>query len=238
MNWVDEEKERTLELRRGDVFRLRSGTVFYLHSNLESERDEFTEKLRVYAIFDVGESLYEPCLGAYSNIRDVLLGFNERTLRTTFAVCDLCFLLARHESIYEVVSLITMCLGFFFTIWKVPEEVLRTLRDATKPPLITSALPRNRTQGLEEDTWQSRFVKLFVRAEDVTDHLAMKPVVNSKKKSSAYNVFDADPDFENVNGRSIVVDEKDMDALKGSSVGVFMVNLTKVKQRQTNTTLP
>lgn len=108
------------------------------------------------------------------------------------------------------------------------------LRNATKPPLITSTLPRNRTKGLEEDTWQSRLVKLFVRAEDVTDHLAMKPVVNSKKESSAFNVFDADPDFENVNGQSIVVDEKDTDALKGSNVGVFMVNLTKVKAFKTN----
>lgn len=112
LNWIDEEKERTLELRRGDVFRLRSGTVFYLHSNLESERDEFPEKLRVYAIFNVGECLYEPCLGAYSDIRDLLLGFNERTLRTTFAVCDLCFLLARHQSICEVVHGLHILYGF------------------------------------------------------------------------------------------------------------------------------
>lgn len=115
---------------------------------------------------------------------------------------------------------------------KVPEEVLRRIRDAKKPPLITNALPRNRTQVLD-DTWQSRLARLFVNVEDVTDHLAMEPIANKKKKkkkkSSAYNVFEADPDFENENGRSIVVDEKDMDALKGSSVGVFMVNLTKVK---------
>ncbi|CAH8359145.1 unnamed protein product [Eruca vesicaria subsp. sativa] len=196
LNWIDEEKERTLELKRGDVFRLRYGTVFYLHCNLE--RDEVPDKLRVYAIFDVGKCLYDPCLRTYSSIRDLLWGFDERTLRSAFAV---------------------------------PEDVFGRLRDAVKPPLITNAMPRNRTQGLEEETWGSRLAKLFVRVEDVTDHLEMKPVVNSKKKkkkkSSAYNVFESDPDFENVHGQSIVVDEKDMDALKGSSFGVYMVNLTK-----------
>lgn len=89
LNWVDDEKEKTLELRRGDVFRLPSGTVFYVHSDLG--RDKVSEKLRVYAIFDVEECLHEPCLGAYSNIRDLLLGFDEKTLRTAFAVCDLFF---------------------------------------------------------------------------------------------------------------------------------------------------
>lgn len=110
------------------------------------------------------------------------------------------------------------------------------VRDADRPPLITNALPRNTTQGLEEEeTWQSRLVKLFVRAEDVTDHLAMKPVVNKKKKKSkAFNVFEADPDFENVNGQSIVVDKKDMHALKGSSFGVYLVNITKVRPLKLN----
>lgn len=116
---------------------------------------------------------------------------------------------------------------------------MRRIRDATKPPLIINALPRNRTRGLEEDKWQSRLVRLFVRVEDVTDHLAMKPVVDTnKKKSRTFNVFKADPDFENSNGRSIVVDEKDLDALKGSRFGVFMVNLTKVKPLETNTIYP
>jgi len=77
LNWIDEESERKLELRRGDVFRLRSGTVFYVDSN---------EKLRVYAIFNVGKCLNDPCLGAYSSVRDLLLGFDDRTLRSAFAV--------------------------------------------------------------------------------------------------------------------------------------------------------
>lgn len=237
MNWVDEEKERTLELKRGDVFRLRYGTVFYLHCNLE--RDEVPEKLRVYAIFDVGKCLSDhPCLGAYSSIRDLVLGFDEKTLRSAFAVRDFYFYLLRSVSTSSFESLITLWVVSFYS--KVSEDVFGRLRDAVKPPLITNA--GNRTQTLEEETWGSRLAKLFVRVEDVTNHLEMKPVDNSKKKkkkTSAFNVFESDPDFENANGQSIVVDEKDMDALKGSKFGVYMVNLTKVKSlKLIDTTMP
>ncbi|XP_019096118.1 PREDICTED: vicilin-like seed storage protein At2g18540 [Camelina sativa] len=193
LNWVEEESERTLELRRGDVYRLRSGSVFYVHSDFE--RDEVQEKLTVYAIFDVGKCLNDLCLGAYSSIRDLVLGFDDSTLRSAFAVHG---------------------------------DVLRKIRGAAKPPLIINALPKNRTQGSEEDKWKSRLVRLFVGVEDVADHLAMKPIVDAnKKKRRTFNVFESDPDFENNNGRSIVVDDKDLDALKGSRFGVFMVNLTE-----------
>lgn len=49
LNWIvqEENKPRMTALRRGDVYRLKPGTVFYLRSNLEAER----EKLRIYAIF-------------------------------------------------------------------------------------------------------------------------------------------------------------------------------------------
>lgn len=104
MNWLDKEKERTLELKRGDVFRLRYGTVFHLHCNLE--RDEVPDKLRVYAIFDVGKCLSDQCLGAYSSIRDLLWGFDEKTLRSAFAVCGLGFY-SRNEFLRLV--LFTLC---------------------------------------------------------------------------------------------------------------------------------
>lgn len=47
MSWADEDDIRTLDIRRGDVYRLQPGSVFYIESNLEQER----EKLRIYAIF-------------------------------------------------------------------------------------------------------------------------------------------------------------------------------------------
>ncbi|XP_010548347.1 PREDICTED: vicilin-like seed storage protein At2g18540 [Tarenaya hassleriana] len=194
LTWVDEDKETRIEIRRGDVYRLRPGTVFYVRSNLERE---IREKLRVYAIFsDTSEDdyIYDPCLGPYSSIRELLLGFDERTLRSAFAV---------------------------------PEEVIGTIRNATKPPLIVHGMPKNITHGSDEFLWQiqSRFLRIFVREED-SDELIINSRVK-KKKTRTYNVFEEDPDFENCNGRSITVSKKDLHALKGSSVGVFMVNLTK-----------
>ncbi|XP_010531167.1 PREDICTED: vicilin-like seed storage protein At2g18540 [Tarenaya hassleriana] len=198
LTWVDEDKETMTEIRRGDVYRLRPGTIFYIQSNLETE---VREKLRVYAFFSGNEAnIYDPCFGPYSSIRELLFSFDERILRAAFAV---------------------------------PEEVIETLRNATKPPLIVQGLTKNRTEGSEDYSWQlqSRFLKLFVGDED--GDLGLDPIIdmtNKKKKKTkkrTYNVFEADPDFENCNGRSITVNKKDLHALKGSSVGVFMVNLTK-----------
>ncbi|KAK1322934.1 hypothetical protein QJS10_CPA02g01063 [Acorus calamus] len=48
-----------------------------------------------------------------------------------------------------------------------------------------------------------------------------------KKKTKTFNLFSRKPDFENCNGWSLAVTGKDLHALKGSNIGVFMVNLTK-----------
>lgn len=51
-----------------------------------------------------------------------------------------------------------------------------------------------------------------------------------KRKESAklFNLFKEDKDFENCNGWSTTVTRKKLSALKGSNVGLFMVNLTAV----------
>lgn len=48
------------------------------------------------------------------------------------------------------------------------------------------------------------------------------------KKGKTFNILKAKPDFKNCNGWSLAVTSKDFHALKGSDVGAFMVNLTKV----------
>lgn len=51
-----------------------------------------------------------------------------------------------------------------------------------------------------------------------------------KKSSSAklFNLFKETKDFENCNGWSTAVTRKKLSALKGSDIGLFMVNLTSV----------
>ena len=48
LTWTDTLGEmRRVDLRRGDTYRLKSGSIFYVLSSLQPER----QKLRIYAIF-------------------------------------------------------------------------------------------------------------------------------------------------------------------------------------------
>lgn len=48
LTWTDTLGEmRRVDLRRGDIYRLKSGSIFYVLSSLQPER----QKLRIYAIF-------------------------------------------------------------------------------------------------------------------------------------------------------------------------------------------
>ncbi|KAL3725835.1 hypothetical protein ACJRO7_030811 [Eucalyptus globulus] len=83
LNWADENDVKRIDLRRGDIYRLRPGTIFYVQSSLEPER----EKLRINAIFtNTEEDIYEPSIGAYSSIGDLLRGFDSKVLQGAFKV--------------------------------------------------------------------------------------------------------------------------------------------------------
>lgn len=48
LSWADDEREiKRMNIKRGDVYRLHAGSIFFVQSSLEPER----EKLRIYAIF-------------------------------------------------------------------------------------------------------------------------------------------------------------------------------------------
>lgn len=48
LSWADDDDDlKMVRLRRGDMFRLKPGSVFYIQSDLEPQR----EKLRLNAIF-------------------------------------------------------------------------------------------------------------------------------------------------------------------------------------------
>ncbi|KAL3739620.1 hypothetical protein ACJRO7_020953 [Eucalyptus globulus] len=184
LNWADENDVRRIDLRRGDIYKLRPGTIFYVQSSLEPER----EKLRINAIFtNTEEDIYEPSIGAYSSIGDLLRGFDSKVLQGAF---------------------------------KVPEEVVKEVISATRPPpIVHAAASEKRTKYWD---WEARFLKTYLSS---TGYLAEGS--SSNKKTKTFNVFDADCDFENCNGWSLMVTGKDMHALKLLNIEVFMVNLTK-----------
>ncbi|XP_052479023.1 vicilin-like seed storage protein At2g18540 [Gossypium raimondii] len=186
LSWTDDDDMRDVNLRKGDVYRLPEGSAFYVQSSLEAER----EKLRIYAIFTNSEDdIYEPSIGAYSSITDVVLGFDTRVLQAAF---------------------------------KVPEDLIEIMR-ASKPPAIIHAVQKEGKMLVE---WQARLLKAFLGGNrDGFFHSINGK--KTKKKMRAYNVLEADPDFENCNGWSLTVDRKDLHILKHSNIGLFMVNLTK-----------
>ncbi|XP_065874839.1 vicilin-like seed storage protein At2g18540 [Euphorbia lathyris] len=83
LSWSDDGKEmRRMEIKRGDVYRLYAGSVFFVQSNLETER----QNLRIYSIYsNTDEDIY---VGAYSSISDLVLGFDRKLLKSAFNAGD------------------------------------------------------------------------------------------------------------------------------------------------------
>ncbi|KAF5738168.1 vicilin-like antimicrobial peptides 2-2-like [Tripterygium wilfordii] len=85
LSWADNNEIKTVHLRRGDVHRLPPGSVFYVESNLETER----AKLRIHAIFsNTEEGTYDASIGAFSSISDLVLGFDTKVLQAAFKASE------------------------------------------------------------------------------------------------------------------------------------------------------
>jgi hypothetical protein len=99
---------------------------------------------------------------------------------------------------------------------KVPEDLIKEITKGTPPPAIVHWVPTKETNFWE---MEARFLKSFLVAD-----MAIK---DNKK---IFNILEADPDFKNSNGWSLTVTKKKLHSLKGSNIGLFMVNLTKVSE--------
>ncbi|KAI5319540.1 hypothetical protein L3X38_039248 [Prunus dulcis] len=183
LSWGDEDDIKRVAIKRGDLFRLRPGSIFFVQSDLQAER----QKLRIYAIFatNTDDDLYDPAIGAYSSVRDLVRAFDPKVLRSAFKVSD---------------------------------EVIESIINGTDQSGIVHAVPTKK-----ETFWdlEARFLKTFLTGKDGS------AFNKNKKKTKTYNIFDEGPDFKNCNGWSLTVNKKNSQLLKGSNIGLFMVNLTK-----------
>ncbi|XP_057969521.1 vicilin-like seed storage protein At2g18540 [Malania oleifera] len=180
LSWLDEDKMRQVSLHQGDVYRLRSGTVFFLESNLEPER----ERLQIYALFASSHDYHnDPSVGVYSRINDMVLGFNKEVLQAGL---------------------------------KATEEVIEELMKTAKVPAIVHAVRRQKTTFWEAEALLS---KVLLEAKGYNMFEA--------NKKRTFNILKEEPDFKNCYGWSSIVTEKKLHVLKGSNIGVLMVNLTK-----------
>ncbi|KAL8222971.1 hypothetical protein R6Q57_020370 [Mikania cordata] len=187
LSWVDLEKDndklRQVELRTGDVYRLPTGSFFYLQSNLESDRRKF----RINAIFsDSKHEIREgSSFGAYSSVSYLLMGFDDKVLQAAL---------------------------------NVNEEVIEELRSGGRQPMIVHGVSK------VAQLFQSHYMNMRAFLGFIENGMIE---VNKSKKDKAFNILEAKHDFENCNGWSLIVTSKQMDALKDSDFGIFMVNLSK-----------
>ncbi|KAG6529063.1 hypothetical protein ZIOFF_011257 [Zingiber officinale] len=86
VTFIGEGSEEEIDVVRGDVYRLEQGTTFYVKSHPDPAR----ERLRIHAIFGTEEvDRYSPLglsAGVYSNISDLVLGFDDNILQMAFGV--------------------------------------------------------------------------------------------------------------------------------------------------------
>ncbi|KAL6222443.1 hypothetical protein ACLB2K_005835 [Fragaria x ananassa] len=87
LNWAHGEDDQIskVSIKKGEIHRLRPGSLFFLPSDLQTER----HKLRINAIFaNTEENVYDPTIGAYSSVRDLVRGFDTKILRSAFQVSE------------------------------------------------------------------------------------------------------------------------------------------------------
>ncbi|KAK4711897.1 hypothetical protein R3W88_006410 [Solanum pinnatisectum] len=189
LTWMNENEEKSVDLRIGDVFRLPFGSIFFLESNL----DPIRQKLRVYSIFpNSGDDFRESLNGPYSSIRKMVLGFDKKVLQAAFHI---------------------------------QEDVIEEVLGGTEVPAIVHGVPKS-TKKKKNNLWEmeAQFMKTVLRRGSYSFFDNQK---NKKKSSKLFNVFQEKPDFENCNGWSTVINRKKLPALKGSQIGIYVVNLTK-----------
>ncbi|MFS7954819.1 putative rmlC-like cupin domain superfamily, rmlC-like jelly roll protein [Helianthus anomalus] len=90
LSWMNVEKDKLQQmvLHKGDVFRLSSKTVFYIQNNVVQSYGYQPQKLEIYAIFPgsvVDLQTEEQLAGVYTAVNDLVLGFDDIVLQSTFS---------------------------------------------------------------------------------------------------------------------------------------------------------
>ncbi|MED6155693.1 hypothetical protein PIB30_007201 [Stylosanthes scabra] len=80
---ADEDGTKSIDLRVGDLCKLSEGSVFHIQSNSDPQR----KKLRLYAMFaNSHHHTYDPSIGAYSRVNELVKGFDKRIIQAAFKV--------------------------------------------------------------------------------------------------------------------------------------------------------
>ncbi|KAL6520080.1 hypothetical protein OROHE_017223 [Orobanche hederae] len=205
---------------------LHADMVFYVHTG--SGKLSWTEEDDVKSTEITRGDVYRLEQGAIFFIQSNLDTDNERQKLRIHAIFPNSKNDLHEPATGPYSSIRDMVLGFDKQVlqaaFKVPEEVIDELSNGKNPPAIVHGLPRTKKAGLE---MEAQFVKSLL-GRISHDNILFELNKKKKKKSSAklFNLFKEDKDFENCNGWSTTVTRTKLSALKGSGIGLFMVNLT------------
>ncbi|KAK8446579.1 hypothetical protein SEVIR_9G508900v4 [Setaria viridis] len=200
VTYIEEESSErsSLEVERGDVYNLDQGSIIFIQSYPNATR----QRLRIYAIFTSeginADDPSKPKVEAYSSVSNLLKGFETEVLRLGFGV---------------------------------QREVAEAIKTAKIPPLIIPYNPHEKGDE-EKPNWTEDIVDALLGVRDPEEFINNKKKDKHKKKkdkksrSKAFNFYSGKPDVHNCYGWSRTMTNKDLDALHGSNIGMFMVNLT------------
>lgn len=122
-------------------------------------------------------------------------------------------------------------------VTKASEVVVDEILKAGRPPMIVPA--ESRSESTDPADWKQAVEGLLMRDFSLQDFANKKKKDKEKKekekdkdkkkdKTPTFNLFSAKPDFQNCNGWSLSVTNKDLKALQDTDVSIFLVNLNKV----------
>ncbi|KAG8073862.1 hypothetical protein GUJ93_ZPchr0006g45947 [Zizania palustris] len=195
-------ESESLQVERGDVYNFEQGTILYIQSYRCATRN----RLQIYAIFTSdsinADDPRHPTSEAYSDVSALLKGFDVEVLRRGFGV---------------------------------PREVVEAIKSTKSPPAIIPYNPEeeddddelesNWKEEIADALWGVRDPHFMNKKKDKHRHKG-KDKKDKKSTSKAFNFFSGKPDVENCYGWSKSMTNQDLEALQGSDIGMFMVNLT------------
>jgi len=123
-------------------------------------------------------------------------------------------------------------------VCKVQREVAEAIKSAKTPPPIIPYNPQekgdkdkpNWTEDIVDALLGIRDPEEFLNKKKKDKHKGKSKSKDKKSKSKAFNFYSGKPDVHNCYGWSRTMTNKDLDALHGSDIGMFMVNLTTVME--------
>jgi hypothetical protein len=105
--------------------------------------------------------------------------------------------------------------------------VVEAIKSAKSPPAI---IPYNPDQEKKEagSNWSEEIFEALWGVGDPLNKKKKEKKEKKDKKSKTFNFYSSKPDVQNCYGWSKTMTNKDLENLKGSDIGMFMVNLTTV----------